>query len=84
MILSDRHTLVHNLVSQLLMVASPIGPRSPPAVWLVAVASKYEHEPVLTPLASGRERTVLDHDKSPWHATKDHASDTRIHYRKTN
>ena len=57
------------------MVASPIGPRSPPAVWLVAVVSKYEHEPVLIPLASGRERTVLDHERSPLVAMKDHASD---------
>ena len=43
------------------MAASPNGPRSLPAVWLAAVASKYEHEPVLVLLVSGRERTVLDH-----------------------
>ena len=66
------------------MAASPNGPRSLPAVLLAAVASKYEHEPVLILLVSGRERTVLDHDRSPWHATKDHASDTRTHDRKTN
>ena len=67
---------VDDLVSQLLMVASPTGAHSPPAVWLVAVASKYEHEPVLTLLASGRERTVLEQERSPWLAMKDHASDT--------
>ena len=70
------HTHVHDLVSQLLMVASPIGAHSLPAVWLVAVASKYEHEPVLTLLATGRERTVLEQERSPCLAMKDHASDT--------
>ena len=63
------------------MAASPNGPRSPPAVRLVAVASKYEQEPVLIPLASGRERTVLEHVRSPWLAMKDRASDTSIHDR---